>query len=171
MSKRESSPQLRYWDSCVFIHLIQGNEPGAGSDIKTLARHAKEGKIIIVTSTLTIAEVVKPSKNTDPTALDENDKRRIQACFVDDSIKIVDVTQFIAERAREIQWGVGVKPADAIHLATAEYSKSQFFDTTDEKSVIKKVEEATGFVWNHEFHVGFPVVDAPELDLRDEQDT
>lgn len=165
---RGGSPERRYWDSCVFIHLIQGNEPSGGNDLKTLIAQAKEGKIEIVTSTITMAEVVKPYR-CDGKSMAEADKQLAVSAFIDHPIILVDVIQPIAARAREIQWGIeGIKPYDAIHLATAEFAKVVRFDTTDQATIIDKVKAATGFSWNHAFQVEFPKCLQTELDLKNE---
>jgi len=47
-----------YWDSCVFISRIQG-DPERIDLLRQLTSLAEKGKLLIVTSVLTIAEVLR----------------------------------------------------------------------------------------------------------------
>ncbi len=55
----------------------------------------------------------------------------------DGAAEYVDTTEAIIVRAEEIEI-LGVKPKDALHLASAEKAKCDFFLTTD-KGILKKV--------------------------------
>lgn len=50
----------------------------------------------------------------------------------------VESTEDVVERGREIE-ALGVKPKDALHLASAEKAKCDWFFTTD-KGILKKVQ-------------------------------
>ena len=51
-----------YWDTCCFIGRIE-REPDKIEDLEPLTKLAEENKLLIVTSTLTIAEVLyEPSE-------------------------------------------------------------------------------------------------------------
>jgi len=152
-----------YWDSCTFIHLIQGNDPDGSGSLKNLNEKVKRGKTLVLTSTITLAEVVRP-RHCDAKSLVSADKMVVADSFKHEYIILQDVTQDIAMRAREIQWEIGgLKPIDAVHLATAEAMKADFFDTYDESSLISKVQDATAFEWLHNFEIGFPTESQIEL--------
>lgn len=145
-----------YWDSCIFIHLIQGNDPDGSGILNSLNEKAKRGQILVLTSTITLAEVVRP-RHCDAKSLVPADKIVVVDSFKHEHIILQDVTQDIAARAREIQWEIGgLKPIDALHLATAEAMKADSFDTYDQDSLISNVQKATHFNWFHDFSVGFP---------------
>lgn len=52
-----NKPPAVYWDACCFIGRIQ-REPDKIEELDHLASLAEAGKLLIVTSTLTIAEVL-----------------------------------------------------------------------------------------------------------------
>jgi len=145
-----------YWDSCIFIHLIAGNEPNGGTTLKTLAKHNTDGKLILATSTYTLAEVVK-SKQCQ-VQLSATDKLKIENVFKRQTIRLYEVTRTIAERARELIWIASVKPADAIHLATAEEAEVIRFDTYDDRLIAKIKEKIPSNFWKHPFKIGHPTV-------------
>ena len=80
------------------------------------------------------------------------------------NILLCELTRKIAERARELQWAIGVKPADSVHLATAEFTKVCYFATYDDP-LIRKVISALGGIWNHQFGIGHPEIINYELDV------
>ena len=98
------------------------------------------------------------------------DRAIAREAFIDDNLILVDVIQPIALRARELQWGIdGLKPYDAIHLATAEYATVDYFDTTDDTSIIKKVNQAVDFHWEHPMIVDLPRLGQTEIDFDEEE--
>jgi predicted nucleic acid-binding protein len=46
---------------------------------------------------------------------------------------LIDVTRLIGELAREIIWEHGVRPADAVHIASALYAQVDVLQTTDDR--------------------------------------
>jgi len=156
VSKHKAGPILHYWDSCMFLRFIKGSETDPNDVLRETMELVKQGKAKLVTSTLTIAEVVRPQR-CNGTVLPSDEREIMNSLFIDDGIDLVDVIQPIALRAREIQWEVpGIKPFDSIHLATAEYAKVNCFDTFDAESIIKRVEKQPRFAWNHPFRIGMP---------------
>src|SRR5260221_4010954 len=106
---------FRYWDSVAFLEWLS-NEPDKVPACKAVIDAAESGSIVLVTSALTIAEVLwlKGHKK-----LDAAHARTIEAFFRHSWIVVREVDRFIAEDARELVWNKNVKPKDAIHLATA----------------------------------------------------
>ncbi len=115
-----------YWDSCNFISLIAEDEVERADTCQHILDDAENGKVQIVTSTLTIAEVVKPKGSPSFTAEKE---RLIKTFFLHEYILLYDVTRTIAENARELSRQHGLNPRDAIHLATALASDADVFQT------------------------------------------
>lgn len=169
--EKKSKVGRHYWDACIFIHLIQGNDPDNSGALRSLNDKAKRGEIVVLTSTLTLAEVVRP-RHCDAKNLLSSDKRVVADSFKHEHIILQDVTQHVAARAREIQWNInGIKPIDALHLATAEVMKADFFDTYDENSIISKVEAVADFNWLHDFKIGFPVDPQTEFTFPDDEES
>ena len=62
-----SDPERIYWDSCVYIDAIQHTQ-GRYETLKKIVERAENGKIVLVTSTMCIAETVKLNESTDTAA-------------------------------------------------------------------------------------------------------
>ena len=108
-------PILVYWDSCVFISCIQHDAARFGI-LGAIVEEAKSEKVILVASTMVIAETVKLSGDAQ---LWKQECDKIRAFFDNEFIEIVDVTKEIGESAANICREHGLKPPDAIHVATA----------------------------------------------------
>lgn len=119
----------RYWDAATFLGWLS-EEPDKVPDCKPVLEAAEAGSISLVTSALTIAEVLwlKGHKK-----IDASHARKIEAFFRHTWIVVREVDRFVAEEARELVWNQNVKPKDAIHLATALRQDVTFdqFDTFD----------------------------------------
>ena len=72
MSKR----QRLYWDSCNFISLISEDEIQRADICQRILEDAEDGSVEIVTSALTIAEVIKPKGSPTFTAQKEHRSAR-----------------------------------------------------------------------------------------------
>jgi predicted nucleic acid-binding protein len=117
-----------YWDSVVFINLIE-ETIGRVERIRPHLQSAIDEKSVIVTSAFTMAEVVKL---TNLNLLDEDAERRVTEFFENPYISVRNVDRFVAETARPIVRKHGIKPPDAIHVATAILSKADVLHTFDQ---------------------------------------
>lgn len=131
-----SSPKLIYWDSDVFISRFQA-WPGRIDILRQFTEAAERNEINLVISTFSLAEIAKvPNLYDDPTkdkTLDEEQLARISAYFENDYIIIRPLTMDIAEMAREYVCKYGLKPPDAVHVATAIYWNVPLLHSYDEK--------------------------------------
>lgn len=107
--------RYRYWDSCCFIGLLKAEEDKVDK-CKDAAQLAQRGELTIVTSALTLTEVLR-LKGKDP--IPPEDARTVRDFFRNRWIVVYDVDRIVAESAQDLVWNHGVKPKDAIHLATA----------------------------------------------------
>ena len=130
-------PKRIYWDSCVFLHYIEG-APEWMPTLDSLLDQASETKdLIIVTSTLSITEVAFAKAEKDGKALDPNIEAEIEALWNDRSVvKLIEYSEVIAREARTplrraIETRRALKPMDAIHLASAVNRNVNEFHTTD----------------------------------------
>jgi predicted nucleic acid-binding protein len=116
-----------YWDSDAFLGLING-EPDKLQECTEVWDEAQKGVFQIVTSTLTVAEVVymKGTPKLDPAK-----RPAVSAFFRAAWITQRPVTRVIAELARDVVWDNSIKPKDAIHIATAAVDKIETFHTFD----------------------------------------
>ena len=89
---------------------------------------ANYGRLVIVTSALTLAEVLyaKPHPK-----LPKSKRADIEKFFKSPFITVQNVTRMIAEEARDIVWETSIRPKDAIHVATAIHTKANVLNTFD----------------------------------------
>ena len=124
---------------------------------------ATAGKVRIVTSALTIPEVLW-LKGQD--RIPANSAARVEAFFKHEWIVIRELDRFTAEDARALVWDKNVQPKDAIHVATAlkrEVAIDQL-DTFDEPLM-----QLSGKLGNPPLIIGKPNVEAT-LPLFEEDD-
>lgn len=112
-----------YWDSGLFIELLQGTGEHLVA-LNQIVEAAKQGDVILVTSALTLAEVlgqrVASVKNGGPTKpISDEAADRIGAFFEHEWIAIRPCTGYIGRLAGQIARKHSLKPPDAVHAATA----------------------------------------------------
>src|SRR5262245_14246042 len=90
---------------------------------------AETGKVIIVTSALTIAEVLALRGRT---KIPADARASVIAFFRADYIVVRNITRRVAEKAREHVWDHGIAPKDALHVATAIDAGLSLLNTFDE---------------------------------------
>lgn len=116
-----------YWDSDPFLGWLQ-EEEGKFDLCQGTIKQAEEGGILIVTSALTLAEVLYQKRKEVITA---DKKDRVIGLFQNEFIAVRNVTRAIAEAARDLVWSNGIAPKDAIHVATAVSLKLSTLETFD----------------------------------------
>ncbi|MDX6499822.1 MAG: hypothetical protein QOG23_3082 [Blastocatellia bacterium] len=104
---------------------------------ETAMRAALDGQIEVVTSMLTIAECRRARQDKPPT---DEMKRVIRSVLTSGKIfNLAEVTQSIAEFARDLEWehDINLKGADALHVATAIKTGCKEFYTSDGRGPLK----------------------------------
>ncbi|MFH1116662.1 MAG: PIN domain-containing protein [Pseudomonadota bacterium] len=140
--------ELRYWDSNCFLGWLK-NEPSKASLCEGVIQGAEKGEFLIVTSALTLVEVVK-LKHELP--IPATDAIRVQKFFESPFIRVRGVDRFLAEKARELVWHYQfLKPKDAVHVATAIDREIRIFDTFDEDLI-----RLSGRLGNPPMRIGKP---------------
>ncbi len=124
-----NKPIRIYWDSCVYIDCIQ-RTPGRHDVLDEIVAEAKNNKIVLVASALVLAEVSKLEGLNVEVA---EQTRQIRAFFENDFISMRNVTRRVAEDAADFGRQYSIKPADAVHVATALHYKCVSFQTYDGK--------------------------------------
>lgn len=123
-----------YFDSCAFLAWFK-EEPGRVDTMAALFAEAEKGSLKVLTSTLTIAEVLNLQGQQSPIPKSQRDA--VRSLFLNDWIVPKGVNRRMAEISQDLVWDYGVKPKDGIHIATALMFKVQTFYTYDEKLVKK----------------------------------
>jgi len=120
-----------YLESSVFVALIKG-EVINGTDRADIAQRilddASKGRWPIFTSAFTLAEVIKERKRP---LLTPEEEQKIGDYFNHDYIKLVIVDREVGESARRLARKYGLRPADAVHLASAIKAKADELLTWD----------------------------------------
>ena len=124
-----ADPKLIYWDSDPFLaYLIGETANNRLMRCEATLAQAKAGRIRIVTSALTLAEVIYLKGS--PKIPFEQDEM-IRDFFLNEWIIVHTVDRQIAESARMFVWKHLVKPKDSIHVATALRAKAEVLETFD----------------------------------------
>jgi predicted nucleic acid-binding protein len=124
--KKKRSAQVFYWDSSVFLALLN-DEPKRAENIEQIIDECEAGEIFIITSSFTLVEVIK-LKGKKPILISE--QKEVTDFFKKDYFRFVDATRKITERARDLIWKTpDLNPKDAVHLASAiEYANKAELD-------------------------------------------
>lgn len=112
------TPKIYYWDSSVFCAFFTPEQmPARADNVAQLLEDAEDGNVIIVTSFLTLTEVIKVDGEK-PFNIAE--QKKITQFFKKDYFEWVNFDRGIAEAARELIWtNDGLKSKDAVHIASA----------------------------------------------------
>ncbi len=127
-----------YWDSNVFLHLIEGTSAYIDGLRSAIAQY-RATNTKILTSTIAKTEGAFASTERQRGMLDPAIEARIDAMWDDYTIvAFVEVTDTIAVNARSLmrrglQRKYAIKPFDAIHLASAEWSQAAEIHTYEPK--------------------------------------
>ncbi len=133
-----SKPTRIYWDACTWIAVINeerdvpkkdGTFENRFSPCEFVLNQAKKGEFEIVVSAFTLAEVCKNSEAR------TKQKSKLPLFLDDPFILILQVDKAIGLKAQDLQTTgkVTLKPADAVHIATAQYRNVEEFHTFDDR--------------------------------------
>lgn len=106
----------RYWDSCLFLAWLK-QRPDHLPQCNAGLQKARAGELVIVTSALTIAEVLFLVRGEIPVSADT--RAQIRGFFENEFIVVRELDRRIAERAQDVIWDFQVDHKDAVHVATA----------------------------------------------------
>jgi predicted nucleic acid-binding protein len=119
-----------YWDNCAFIDRIEAVRADRLPVLRAITGAGERGELAIVTSVLSMAEVVKLKDLK--TADHATKEALIKSFFENDYIHLRAVDPRTSGLARRIVRDHGLKPPDAIHIATAILSKTEIVHTCDD---------------------------------------
>ena len=150
--------EQRYWDSDCFLGWLL-EEPDKVEHCREVLSAAEDGKILIVTSALTIAEVLALRGRL---KIPSEDREKVENFFRQEYIVVRNITRRIAENARSFVWDFGVAPKDALHVATAIDAKLTLLNTFD-----KKLKNKSGKIGKPPLIMDLPSYKAPKLPFED----
>ena len=159
---------LIYLDASVFLSYINGESEGLRYIDPMLAKSGKDFQLI--TSVLSITEVSFAKREQNEGVLNEETEEEIHSLWKSGSpIRIVEIYEFIALKAsrlvrKAVEKKFSLKPADAIHLATADHLQVKEFHTFDKG--FQKFAELT----DNKFRIGPPSYLTPVLPFPDSTD-
>ncbi len=150
--------KLRCWDSAVILAVLL-KEDGKWQQCMGVLQAAEKGRVKIVVSSLALAEVLM-LRGHDQIPRDRLDT--VRAFFRHSWITIRQLDRTIAELAQELVWDEGIKPKDAVHVATAIHHNVARLDTFDD-DLIKK----GGNIKGHSLEIGYPDLPSQtEMELK-----
>lgn len=116
-----------YWDTDCFLGHFQA-EVGKAEKCDGVLERAERGDVLIVTSALTIAEVLWMRGGP---RLPKDKADIVQKFFRRSYIRVVNVSRKVAMAAQVHVWEDDIKPKDAIHVATAVAFGANALETFD----------------------------------------
>lgn len=125
MKKRD----WRYWDACCFLGWLKAEEKQADA-CRGVIQLATKGELVLVTSAITLTEVIKLKRRAH---IPKADAKLVRNFFKNDFIRLRSVDREIAELAQDLIWRHKfLHPKDSIHVATAIRHRLKVFDTFDQ---------------------------------------
>ena len=119
--------ERRYWDSNRFLGWLLAEDDKVDL-CKQILDVAERNETEIVTSALTMAEVLC-LRNNPP--IHAANREEVIAFFKRRYIVIRSITRRVAEESRTLVWNHGIKPKDALHVASAISAGLKLFNTFD----------------------------------------
>src|SRR5260221_6799313 len=113
------SAKVLYWDTSVFLCFLDKAENDRRKICEDILHHAKDGHVIIATSTSTIVETIRRKWILPPLVLTAEQIRIIEGMFRWKWIKKYQVDEPLALKAVALARDYGLRPGDSIHAATA----------------------------------------------------
>jgi predicted nucleic acid-binding protein len=117
---------LYYWDANTFSGYLN-EEPDKLLDCEPVLNEARKGHILLVTSALTLAEVLFIRKGGPK--LPPEKRELVETFFKADYITVRNVTRSISELARDLFWDHSIDPKDCVHVSTAAFFKVPILHT------------------------------------------
>ena len=141
-----NNPDRIYWDSCIYIEYLRGGHETANA-MRAILRAWENGQVTLVTSALTLAEVLWFKCGGRREWIDEPQRGELSNLFSeirgnDSELIIVELSRRIAEATRELCWSFRIRPKDAVHVASALEANCPVLHTHDAE--LRKSSEKVG---------------------------
>jgi predicted nucleic acid-binding protein len=128
-----SNPERIYWDSCTYIDHLEGGHPLA-DEMEMIMEDWRKGLVMLVTSALTIAEVLYVKCADVKRRADRSREKDIEALFnppPGPRFLLVELNRTTSLKARDLVWNAGIDPKDAVHVASALEARCEVLFTTE----------------------------------------
>lgn len=162
---------IYYWDTCLFLAWIKDEERPSGEmdGVREIVERAKRREVKIITSVLTIVEVLNGKIPVGMESLISGLMRRTNRLGMD--IKVAQVAHDLRDyysNKRDEFGGKILSTPDAIHLATAIIHRATEFHTFDQDGDAKHLGliPLSGNVGGNRLTICKPQAKNPQLDLR-----
>jgi predicted nucleic acid-binding protein len=131
-------PAIVYWDSSIFLSYVNREEDRVSRVVTSLERATPDGDLEIVTSVLSVAEVASSYSWLEAAEDYQLNEQRADLLWDDNRFTLQDLDYEIALDARDFvraarEQRLGLKPADAVHLATARALRADVVHTFDRR--------------------------------------
>jgi predicted nucleic acid-binding protein len=127
--------QDRYWDTGPFLAWLK-EEAHRLADVEPVIKAAESGRVRLITSSVTLIEVVKLDQKHAAIAVPPEDAEKIRQYFLRSYISIRVFDRPTATLARQLIWEHNLKTRDAMHLATAVRWRIPLLETFDGDDLI-----------------------------------
>ena len=124
-----------FWDTNLFIYLLE-DSPGLGEAVAQIRRRMLQRHDQLVTSALTVGEVLVKPLSIGNAALAD----RYRAFFQPSHLTVCGFDIAAAEAYSRIRQDRTIRPADAIQLACAASAEIDLFVTNDDRLSKKNIE-------------------------------
>jgi predicted nucleic acid-binding protein len=110
-----------YWDTSIFLCFLNRDEQDRSKICEDVLQHAAMDEVVILTSTYTIVEVIRPKRRSVPASrqLTQKQVERIKGMFRWPFILTIELDDRTALFASDLAREHGLHPADAVHAASA----------------------------------------------------
>jgi uncharacterized protein len=123
-----------FWDTNLFIYLLEGNAE-FGESVRQLGKRMEARRDNLVTSALTIGEIlVRPLRENDIETAE-----RYRAMFQRPEVQITSFDQKAAQHYARVRRDTTIKVPDAIQLACAASAGVDLFITNDDRLSWKNI--------------------------------
>jgi|SRR5436309_8278410 len=122
-----------YWDTSIFLCFLNRDEQERGRICEDVLQHAAMDEVLILTSTYTIVEVIRPKKRSIPSSqpLTPQQIDKIKSMFRWPFIQTIELDDRIALYASDLARDHRLTPADAVHTASAILWKADVLQAWD----------------------------------------
>lgn len=150
------APEVRYWDTGPILAWLK-REAHHLPDVEPVIRATDEGRVRLVTSSVTLVEVVKLDQKNAPVTVPPEDAELIRKFFQRSALSVRALDSLTTGIARQLIWDHGLEVRDAVHLATALRWKIPLLETYDRKDLVR----LSGKVGTPPIEIRLPRYDAP----------